>query len=283
MKDLLYKLKNCTDEEVDIIIEEELRKVILNSKKEEVIGFVHNNTGNMVYKGFIVPETRIRYSNCEVNWYSMKTMDFYYEFARYIRKINIRDNGGLVKYIENFINIYFGINDKVGDFRCDYFDKICFQTTTTDDEYFKKLDSLEIGDLKGQKVAMCTEKAALAQNLLSLFGFETYYCIGLINNNGKEEPHAFNIAKAQKNYRILDYSIPCAVIYNGVLVDYAPFEGDIMPNEINTVLEGIPKSFDSYQYVLSSAGVICEKTGSIRTYAVGEFDLTKNRHNSSIK
>lgn len=105
--------------------------------------------------------------------YSMKTTDYIYDFAEYVKKSKISNKGTLVKFIENFINGYFGISNGV-DMRDTYFDQIAFQTTTTDDEYFEKLENLEIGDLKGKNVAMCTERAAIAQNLLSLFGFDVY-------------------------------------------------------------------------------------------------------------
>lgn len=107
-----------------------------------------------------------------MNSYSMKTNDYFFEFAKYIKKKNVKTKSHLVKIIENFINNYCGV-----DMRDSYFGRIAFQTTTTDEEYFEKIKNLEIGDLKGKNIAMCTERSAIAQNLLSLFDIETYYCM----------------------------------------------------------------------------------------------------------
>ena len=167
------------------------------------------------------------------------------------------------------------------DLREDYFNELAWQTTTTDEEYFKKLEDLEIGNLKGQNIAMCTERAAVAQNILSLFDFETYYCIGLIDNNGKEEPHAFNIAKAVDSYILLDYSVPSYVISSaGKIVDYAPFQGKIKENEIEDFLTGKKtKEFDSYICLITQEGIKKIPTKEKREYIVGSFELEKkNNH-----
>ena len=60
------------------------------------------------------------------------------------------------------------------------------------------MENNKIGDLKGMNVALCTERSAMAQQLLSLFGMESYYCMGSINKNDKIEAHCFNIVKRKK-------------------------------------------------------------------------------------
>jgi len=185
--DLLEKINNCSEEELTSIIDVALQEKINNADKKERLGFTDGGLATAKipsHKGFISPESRIKYSNLSMNMYSMKTTDYIYEFAKYVKKNNINTRGGLVKNVENFINDYFG-NSNGADMRDTYFDQIAFRTTTTDDEYFEKLENLEIGDLKGKNVAMCTERAALAQNLLSLFGFDIYYCMGCVNNNAR--------------------------------------------------------------------------------------------------
>ena len=42
------------------------------------------------------------------------------------------------------------------------------KTTKTDSEYFDALENNKIGDLKGMGAALCTERSALAQQILSL-------------------------------------------------------------------------------------------------------------------
>lgn len=276
--DLLEKIQNCNETEIDQIISEAIKQAEDNCHKEEMLGFCSNIQKNIIHKGFISSTTQIRFSNYTMNSYSMKTTDYFYDFARYIKKRNITTKGSLIKIIENYINIYFGINTKEGDFRDDYFDQIAFQSTTTDEEYFAKLANLELGNLKGKNIAMCTERTAMAQNLLSLFGIDSYYCMGCVNNAGREEPHCFNIAKAKDCYRLLDYSIPCPVIKNNVVVDYAPFQGSIEFDNLEDVMQNnLVNSFDNYEYVILPEGIKKIPTGDKRSYVVGEFNLaTKN-------
>ena len=272
--DLLEKIQNCSETKIDQIISEAIKQAEDNCQKEEMLGFCSNVQKNISHKGFISLTTQIRFSNYTMNSYSMKTTDYFYDFARYIKKRNITNKGNLIKIIENYINIYFGINTKEGDFRDDYFDQIAFQSTTTDEEYFAKLATIELGNLKGKNIAMCTERAAMAQNLLSLFGIDSYYCMGCVNNAGHEEPHCFNIAKAKDCYRLLDYSIPCPIIKNNVVIDYAPFQGNIEFDNLEDVMQNnLVNSFDNYEYVILPEGIKKIPTGDKRAYVVGEFAL----------
>lgn len=280
--DLLERINNCTEEELTSIIDVALQNAINNADKKERLGFADGGLATTKipsHKGFISPESRIKYSNFSMNMYSMKTTDYIYDFAKYVKKNNINNRGTLVKYVENFINGYFGISNGT-DMRDTYFDQIAFQTTTTDDEYFEKLENLEIGDLKGKNVAMCTERAALAQNLLSLFGFDIYYCMGCVNNNGKEESHCFNIARAKDTFMLLDYSIPVPVFENGRAIDYAPFQGSIGLDELEDVLvNGFNKNFPSYEFIKTPQGIKKVATGESRIYNVGTmtFEQTQSK------
>ena len=155
--------------------------------------------------------------------------------------------------------------------RDDYFDQLAWNTTQTDEEYFAKLESLTIGDLKGKNVAMCTERAAIAQNLLSLFGIESYYCCGSISYNGKQENHCFNIAAAKNGYILLDYSIPCYI--NAQTLEYAPFQGKIK-DDIEDILAGkIDMTFSDYEYIIRDGKVSRVEVDKDRTYAVGKYTL----------
>lgn len=280
--DLLDEINNCSLEQVDAIINKALNQIIQISEKGKRLGFSDGGLATSkikAHKGFITPDSRIKYSNLSMNSYSMATNDYFYEFAKFVKKNNVKSKGTLVKVVENFINQYFKVPSGI-DKRDAYFYQVAFQTTTTDDEYFEKLENLQIGDLKGKGIAMCTERAALAQNLLSLFGFDIYYCMGCIDNNGKQESHCFNIARAKDTFMLLDYSVPVPVFKDEKVVDYAPFQGSIEVSELEEVLvNGINKEFDSYAYVLTPNGIKKVTTGETRTYNVGNmtFEQAKNR------
>lgn len=278
--DLLNEINNCSEVELDSIIKNALQKSIESSEKNKRLGFAD---GGLVtsrisaHKGFISPDSRIKYSNLSMNAYSMATNDYFFEFAKFLKRWHVNNKGMLVKVIENFINGYFGISNGY-DMRDDYFDQIAFQTTMTDDEYFEKLDNLKIGDLKGKNIAMCTERAAMAQNLLSLFGFDVYYCMGCVDNGGKEEAHCFNIARAKNTFMLLDYSLPVTIFENGRAIDYAPFQGSINIDELENILaNGINKSFNSYEYIKTPEGIKKVSTGEIRTYNVGNLIMEQKQ------
>lgn len=278
--DILDKINNCQSEELDKIVNNHLIQMILESENNKKLGFPENwglNSKIIIHKGFIPPDTKIKYSNYSMNTYSMNTDDYFYEFACFIKKYQVKNKGLLVKLIENFINNYFGLpNNK--DMRDDFFDEIAFKTTKTDEEYFEKLDKLTIGDLKEKDRAMCTERAALAQNLLSFFGIETYYCMGCLDNNGVQEVHCFNIAKAKDNFILLDYSVPISIFENNKLIDLAPFQGTINQNDIERILfDGDVLEFNSYEYIKEFGKIRKVSNNEIRKYVVGNL-LIKNEY-----
>jgi len=275
--DLLNVINKCSEEQIDSIMFAAIKHAEAHSEDGKVLGFAENVVATSkiaAHKGFIHPNTRIKYSNWSANTYSMKTTDYIYEFARYIKKMHVTNKSHLVKCIEDYINIYFGVVSDGRDMRDAYFDKIAWSTTTTDDEYFAKIANFELGDLKSKNVAMCTERAAVAQNLLSLFGIEAYYCMGCVTNNGKEAQHCFNVARALNQFVLLDYSLPVSVFENGVAVDFVPFQGSIELREIIDVLfNGVSKKFNDYEYIKTPEKINKISTGQVRTYVVGSMTM----------
>lgn len=270
---LIERIINCSNEELDSIIKSSLEEKNNSSNNISALGFTSSNVIT-IFNGFIPFNTRIKYSNFSMSDYSMKTTDFYFEFARLLRKNKIQNKGQFISLIEPFINNYFGINKTSKDLREQILNDRAFKTTTTDEEYFNKLENNEIGNLKGTNAAMCTEKSALAQNLLSLFDFESYYVMGCINNNGKDEAHCFNITKAKDSYILLDYSVPVPLISDNKVVGYTPFQGKIDNDELEQVISnGQIKEFQNYQYIKEQDKYKKVPTDTIRSYIVGSFEL----------
>ncbi len=243
---------------------------------DETIGISNILNFKAVHKGFISPTTRMKYSSHSMATYSMRTTDYFYLFAEFIKKYNIKSKDALVTNITAFLNQYLGVDR----FDCDQRDYIFFdipmQTTQTDEELFKKLEQNEIGDLKGRGVAMCTERAAIAQNLLSLFGFKSYFVVGCVNNNSKEEAHAFNIVRGKDNYFLLDYSLPEEYYLNDNKC-YIPFKRPIPFDKIDGVLNGgIVLHFDIYKTINENNNLSKELVGK-RDYVIGKFELNKDK------
>ena len=66
----------------------------------------------------------------------------------------------------------------------------------------------KVSDLRGKNSAMCVERAMVAQNVLKLFGINSFYkCSGIIKND-KKEVHAYNVVEFDGKYYIFDATMP---------------------------------------------------------------------------
>lgn len=272
--DLLNAILNSKDDyELKNIIDNAIVDANSKSTKIERLGFLDHYNANTCHKGFISLTTRIKYASMNIESYSMATIDFFYEFAKFVKKNNINTKQGIIYSLEVFINNYFG--KPSSKTREQIFNDIAFKTTKTDDEYFEALENNKIGDLKGSGAALCTEISAVAQQILSLFNFEVYYCIGCILNNNIEEPHCFNIVKRKNDYAILDYSMPVlSYNQNGNIIAKYPFVGVLSNSEFEEFIEnGIIKSFDNYGYLNKNQKL---PIGNRREYIIGSFTFTNS-------
>lgn len=269
--DLFQKILECKEEDVDSIIETAINEANANAEKVEKLGFLDYGKSCSVFKGFIPLNTRIKYANLNIEDYGMESTDFIYEFVHFIKKYNINNKASLIYNLEYFVNSYFGFPGKID--RETIFNDIAWQTTTTDEEYFKALENNKIGDLKGKGAAQCTERGALVQQVLSIFGTESYYCMGCVDLGDRQEGHCFNIVKRKNNYALLDYSVPI-VSYkeDGSVRAYYPFVGTLTNEEfLDFVNNGVIKSFDDYYM----NGRQYEKAGTKRMYVVGKYEIEK--------
>lgn len=272
--ELLDKIINAeTNDEIKELIDQEIKIKNDSATKVEELGMSSYNTGSKPFRGFIPLETRIKYSNRSVETYSMNTKDFFYEYALFLKKHNITKKGMFIAALETFMNNYFGLEKKYTS-RETIFNDIPFQTTKTDEEYFTALENNSIGNLKGTGVAECTERAAMAQQILSLFDIETYYCIGCVKKGELEEAHAFNIAKTQDGYALIDYSMPVSRFNDeGKTTMYFPFIGEITDLEFEEFIKGEKLiDFKDYEFVNN------KKTSNDkeRFYVTNSYKITKN-------
>lgn len=269
--DLFQKILECKEEDVDSIIETAINEANVNAEKVEKLGFLDYGKSCSVFKGFIPLNTRIKYAKLNIEDYGMESTDFIYEFAHFIKKYNINNKASLIHNLEYFVNSYFGFPGKID--RETIFNDIAWQTTTTDEEYFKALENNKLGDLKGKGAAQCTERGALVQQVLSIFGTESYYCMGCVDLGDRQEGHCFNIVKRKNDYALLDYSVPI-VSYkeDGSVRAYYPFVGTLTNEEfLDFVNNGVIKSFDDYYM----NGRQYEKAGTKRMYVVGKYEIEK--------
>lgn len=277
--ELLQKILECKDEDVDLIVREVIDACNSNAQQIDRLGFLQQGKSNSIFRGFIPLNARIKYASLNMEDYGMESTDYFYEFANFLRKYKINSKASLIFNLEYFINSYFGMPGKAN--REEIFNDIAWRTTTTDDEYFESLKNNKLGDLKGKGAAQCTERSALAQQILSFYGTEAYYCMGCVDLEDSQEGHCFNIVKRKNDYALLDYSVPVAR-YNqdGSLRAYYPFVGTLTNEEfLDFVSNGTIKSFDDYHI----NGNQIAKTGNRRTYVIGQYEIKKENIERNVK
>lgn len=59
---------------------------------------------------------------------------------------------------------------------------------------------INIKDIKGLKIGKCVEKSMVAQNILSFLGYNAYFVVGKVKNQG----HAWNVVEQDGIYRTVD-------------------------------------------------------------------------------
>lgn len=277
--ELLEQILKCSsEEEIDNLIAVAINRANENSTKVDQLGFLDSGKSNSLFRGFIPLNARIKYMNHALETYSMDTTDFLYDFANLLKRYGIDNKVALIHYLEFYINSYFGYPGKTT--RESIFQDVAWRNTTTDEEFWAALENNKIGDLKGKGAALCTERSALAQQILSLFGIETYYCMGCIDEGTKQEPHCFNVVKRKNDYALLDYSIPVTSFNrDGSIKGFYPFVG-IMSNEEfeDFVGGGTLKTFDNYEFVDNNKKTLSNR----RLYIVGIYKIEKE-NSTSIK
>ena len=172
---------------IDQIVEE------ISSKYQErpVIGFENAEP----YKGFISPQTTI--SNVDA-YLKISSNDYIYLYASILKKYNIKSIDSAMFFIFITINQYFG----------------SYGNEELRIKMFKMFGEV-LSALKGKNCAICAERAAVAQNLFTILGIESYYITGEIKDSDGIEPHSFNLIKYHSFNVINDYFLN--VFFNFIL------------------------------------------------------------------
>ncbi|MBP5678845.1 MAG: hypothetical protein J6X28_03345 [Bacilli bacterium] len=122
------------------------------------------------------------------HYYYMDDQEYLYEFCKYIKGLEIDNIYDFLGYVSDFLKGYLGTIVRG--------DRDAMFTTLYDHEgnVFKPTKERSIGDFKKKGVALCSEYATMAQNILRLFDFNSYLVIGNAKiRDRRPEMHSYNL------------------------------------------------------------------------------------------
>ena len=211
----MLDLNRFSEEQITQLINDRINILEEAAHKTKEIGNVERFDENATHhKGFISRDTKVCYSMSQ--GYYIKTTDYIREFIEYIKQNNLPPSP---KTIFKFLNYYFG------------------ERPATDTRNEK--DFMEISDFKQSDRAMCTERAALANNILAFLGMKTWFCDGAVyHSNNIAEDHAFLIVKSETGkYRLYDPSY--SIYYDN---EDHPFTREISEDNATRILNSMPQN-----------------------------------------
>ena len=192
------------------------------------------------YNGFIYPSIKISYSTIGYS-YHIYDRNYLYSFAYGIRKLNLPNDALILRYVMNFLDSYFGFpkettgsvarkDDAFYDFATAHAEEFYKKYNIPIDETFGAVDQMQLSGefplsaLKGKGVAECAERAALAQNILKLCGYNSSIMYGECESRGQREGHSWNVIYDKNgNMLVVDYSNTVYSYKNGQFIGREPY------------------------------------------------------------
>lgn len=182
------------------------KRVLLEEPKSFELSY---NSG---WNGFIDRNIRITFgayfnlhngeSNFKGNFYYMDTRDFIYDFCYKYKDFDFIDVFELMCCVKASMDSYFNSITFLSELSRE--DMVLPISLDYNNE---SVGNHKFSDFKGRNNAMCTERAAFANNLLSVYGVGTCMALGNVVSNGKDEAHAFNFVDTEDGLCLVDFMI----------------------------------------------------------------------------
>lgn len=210
------------------------------------LGIQENEEIVSVYNGYISSNSPIKSSKSAEAFY-LDNINIYYDFiVKYKNHINEEDLLKMFQDLQNYFTDSFGLigsQKKRNEVYCEH--SIELREKITD----KNL--LSVHKLTEKGAAMCLERSAILQNILSLLGLNSYFIYGRLEKIRESETtselHSYNIVKITKeDYLIYDISNPLSLEYNGEKY-YFPAINVISEENLNNLISGESYIFDNKQ------------------------------------
>lgn len=214
--DFYYKLKEMSLEEIEKYLSYEIYNLESISKQNNSYGYIgynlHFNPGKIslldedeknpveevkFHTGYVPKGTKVIFGcNTYDNgmsfnggmYYIVDDDEYVYEFCKFIKDADVRSNEELFEFILFYLNDYFG--ERGNQTREEMFQLIM----KADHTYYDSVIGHKLSDFKGKGNAVCTEYAVMANNILTVFGFDSTIVLGQLKIGMKDvQDHAFNI------------------------------------------------------------------------------------------
>lgn len=210
------------------------------------------------YQGFIHPESKTRRSFI-VDPFRIDDPDIYSEFVQNISELknmpgwDQRTTRELIPTAVLYtITKYFG--NPVGTSDTESRNRQFYMDSTTSES-----QGISIKELKGRGIAVCAEKAAVCQNLLSFVGLDSTLIFSdkCQLEGEKENLHAYNIIHTERGYFIFDPTNPEQHTKQDVkeLVNYLPVFYPITTEQYRDLQNGDSVEVSHTDYTVTSDGV----------------------------
>jgi len=231
----IEEILKFSEEEQRKYIEERLKSLTANSKPGEI-----SLVDQTIYSGFLGPEMKIRHSMI-VSPFVVDDPDIYLLFFNVIRKFKEREDwkGKSLREIMPFaiqaaLSEYFG--NAIGG----------VSTESRNREFYLdaslESDQISINELKGKKIAVCAEKAAVAQNLLAFVELESKLIASShcrIPEEDKYTAHMYILIHGVDGDMIYDPTNPVLIISKeGKLISYYPALYPITQEQYQELING---------------------------------------------
>ncbi|MBP3255199.1 MAG: hypothetical protein J6M60_01735 [Clostridia bacterium] len=256
MENIYTKAKD--EKELKEMIDKRLETLYSNAGERKVLGYESVTP----LKGIIPKETLIDNGD---SYFKIENDEYLYEFMMLLKKHNMTEIGDAVRNLSSYLDYYFGKNGNE-DIR-----RQILNENIDGDNYH------DISILKGKNAAMCAERAAMAQNIFSFLGIESYYISGDIEVGEQKGPHAYNIIKLDEKMFLYDSTARVPIYKDGNYVASRHFIQEIDSKigeepKINTEIET-----EEYRLDVVANGFEQKKIGT-RRYAIG-VNVLKDKKN----
>ncbi len=214
--------------------------------KSQKLGITENNKVLSVYQGYISSNSPIKSSKSAEAFY-LDNITIYYDFIKqYKNHINEDDLLKMFQDLQNYFTDTFGLTGsqkKRNEVYCEYSSEL--QNKIFDTE------GLSVHKLTEKGAAMCLERSAILQNILSLLGLNSYFIYGKLEKFSIDgitsELHSYNIVKITKeDYLIYDISNPLSLKHNNNKY-YFPAINVIDEGQLYDLIDGCNYVFDNKQ------------------------------------